>query len=469
MVDHDTTTRPGWAMLVVLCVAVLLLAVPADASRDLPITIKRSLDVPVVGPSDLDLKAPVRRSLPFFSIANLGAFSGGLAYRYDDLQILVGTTFCIFDGPGRLSSSTEGDRFSHPHFFQGLWTDPVTGIAYARNRWYDARTASWLSEDPMGAVDSPNLYAFVGWGPHVGRDPMGLAAYAFDGTGNNRHDPSKPETHVANLLGLYEGSRNYYPGVGSGGPADEVVGGLTGFRARARLQDAYWDLVKQYNENDKEIVILGFSRGAAMAREFANMIRTEGIPDLSSARKEKRTYKTREGPITQEVTVYDRYFEEPEIKFVGLFDTVASFGKPGNDINLTYDLGIPRNVKKAAQATALHETRRGFPLSSIVDPANPDDPRIIEQAFCGVHSEIGGGYFDRGTSRISFVWMYRQAEAAGVDLAPLPSEYKPGNAEPSLWHDSREGLYWFTDMLPDLINGRNEREIYYYKNEPVSP
>ncbi|MCD4749022.1 MAG: hypothetical protein K8R59_06585 [Thermoanaerobaculales bacterium] len=43
--------------------------------------------------------------------------------------------------------------------FQGLWTDPTTGLSYARNRWYDARTASWLSEDPMGAVDSPNLYA----------------------------------------------------------------------------------------------------------------------------------------------------------------------------------------------------------------------------------------------------------------------------------------------------------------------
>ncbi len=57
--------------------------------------------------------------------------------------------------------------------FQGLWTDPVTGIAYARNRWYDARTASWLSEDSMGAIDSPNLYAFVGWGPHALTDPMG--------------------------------------------------------------------------------------------------------------------------------------------------------------------------------------------------------------------------------------------------------------------------------------------------------
>ena len=60
--------------------------------------------------------------------------------------------------------------------FQGLWHDPTTGLAYARNRWYDARTASWLSEDPLGPVDSPNLYAFVGWGPHMGTDPMGAQA-----------------------------------------------------------------------------------------------------------------------------------------------------------------------------------------------------------------------------------------------------------------------------------------------------
>jgi hypothetical protein len=37
------------------------------------------------------------------------------------------------------------------------------------------RSASWLSEDPKGAVDSPNLYAFVGWGPHFAVDPLGLA------------------------------------------------------------------------------------------------------------------------------------------------------------------------------------------------------------------------------------------------------------------------------------------------------
>jgi hypothetical protein len=47
-------------------------------------------------------------------------------------------------------------------------------MAYARARWYDARNASWLSEDPMLDVDSPNLYAFVQWQPNMGTDPLGL-------------------------------------------------------------------------------------------------------------------------------------------------------------------------------------------------------------------------------------------------------------------------------------------------------
>ncbi len=62
--------------------------------------------------------------------------------------------------------------------FEGLWTDPVTGIAYARARWYDARNATWLSEDPAGAVDSPSLYAFVGQQPDMGTDPLGRSASA---------------------------------------------------------------------------------------------------------------------------------------------------------------------------------------------------------------------------------------------------------------------------------------------------
>jgi len=74
------------------------------------------------------------------------------------------------------AAATAGGRFpaGQNRLFQGLWTDPVTGMAYARARWYDARNAHWLSEDPMGAVDSTNLYAFVGWRPNMNIDPLGL-------------------------------------------------------------------------------------------------------------------------------------------------------------------------------------------------------------------------------------------------------------------------------------------------------
>ena len=74
------------------------------------------------------------------------------------------------------AAATAGGRFpgGQSRLFQGLLTDSVTGMSYARARWYDARNAHWLSEDPMGAVDSTNLYAFVGWQPNMGVDPMGL-------------------------------------------------------------------------------------------------------------------------------------------------------------------------------------------------------------------------------------------------------------------------------------------------------
>jgi RHS repeat-associated protein len=73
------------------------------------------------------------------------------------------------------AGQTAGGAFpgGQPMLFEGAWTDPTTGIAYHRARWYDPRTQSWLSEDPEGDVDSPNLYAFVGWGPHGATDPLG--------------------------------------------------------------------------------------------------------------------------------------------------------------------------------------------------------------------------------------------------------------------------------------------------------
>jgi RHS repeat-associated protein len=70
--------------------------------------------------------------------------------------------------------------------FQALpFYEPMTGLIYARNRWYDPKTGSWLTPDPLGYQDSANLYAFAGGDPVNGRDPSGrAAAISISGTIN---------------------------------------------------------------------------------------------------------------------------------------------------------------------------------------------------------------------------------------------------------------------------------------------
>jgi RHS repeat-associated protein len=62
--------------------------------------------------------------------------------------------------------------------FQALpFVEPMTGLIYARNRWYDPKTGSWLSPDPLGYQDSANLYAFCGGDPVNCSDPTGEAGW----------------------------------------------------------------------------------------------------------------------------------------------------------------------------------------------------------------------------------------------------------------------------------------------------
>ena len=59
-------------------------------------------------------------------------------------------------------------------FFQGRRWDQESGLYYFRNRYYDPATGRFISRDPSGPVDGPNLYAFVNNSPMNLLDPMGL-------------------------------------------------------------------------------------------------------------------------------------------------------------------------------------------------------------------------------------------------------------------------------------------------------
>jgi RHS repeat-associated protein len=81
--------------------------------------------------------------------------------------------------------------------WKGGWTDPTTGLMYFRGRWYDPRTGSWLSPDPKGPIDSPNLYAGFAWAPHMYNDPMGMALLVTQG--NAQQVRIEDERNIAEL------------------------------------------------------------------------------------------------------------------------------------------------------------------------------------------------------------------------------------------------------------------------------
>jgi RHS repeat-associated protein len=53
--------------------------------------------------------------------------------------------------------------------------DPLTGQDYAPYRWYSSTMNRWLSRDPLGMVDGPNVYAYVRGNPSTYYDPDGIS------------------------------------------------------------------------------------------------------------------------------------------------------------------------------------------------------------------------------------------------------------------------------------------------------
>lgn len=288
----------------------------------------------------------------------------------------------------------------------------------------------------------------------------------FDGTWNALSDPTALTNVVklANLVTVSSGGIDqvsyYNSGVGSGGPIDRYLGGLFGAGLKSNVKRGLTFLALNYEAGD-EIYIFGFSRGAYTARALAGVIGTAGIPlDISNMETHWNIYQQmaklrpsyrlpKDSPkrkaaddainlLRKELVKYSRNTNDDETELVdvplacvGVWDTVGAYGIPsgfglsGLARSFTYwtrgfrDTHFGSAVELGLHAVAIDERRRPFaPTFWTLRPPRPDERKDsgsgklpVEQVwFSGVHSNIGGGYTDRGLSDLALAWMMAEVQ-----------------------------------------------------------
>ena len=357
----------------------------------------------------------------------------------------------------------------------GQYFDAETGLFYNKQRYYDPARGEYLTPDPLGTPDGPNGYSYVRFNPLRYVDPDGLILFAFDGTGNTEasktnvsllRDAYQDNDLTKNADGtlLFAGTAErpfYIDGPGTG----QFLDGALAYSMRGRIDtqlerlDKYvkakWqneiDVQKKTYSKDTPLIItldiIGFSRGAAAGRDFANQV---------IERKNRNYYNKDLFGFTGTDARYNCV--GVKLRFMGLFDSVLSTAT-GN-FNTTISSS---QIEYVAQAVAVNEHRAKFPLLSIDDSAGGAGftANRVEKGFIGAHSDIGGGYAGAGgdggdLSDVALNWMYAQAGLGGVTLKPLEADQlKVTNP---ILHDESRVAPW---ILPGFGGLSSDRTITY--------
>jgi len=323
--------------------------------------------------------------------------------------------------------------------------DPATGWHHNGLRTYDPAAGHYLEADPLGPLPGSQAYGYAAQQPRRLADPLGLLLYAFDGT---RNDPSSL-TNVWLLSQAYaDGPVRYQPGPGRPGRVDwDAIAA----ESAARILAVQWERLladlsaARLAAGPVAIDLLGYSRGAALARHFGNLI---------AERLRRGRFWLRDPGLGVVTACVD-------LRFMGLFDTVAQFGVLGSG-DAAYDLTVADAWQWVAHAVALHERRWLFPLSSL--DGSPGG-NAVEAPFVGAHADIGGGYLPEAgapadeqgdLSDVALNWMHWQARAAGVPVEDLPPPQR--RVDRPLLHDPRPaGLR--RDDLPGGLPSDSDRRV----------
>ncbi len=202
-----------------------------------------------------------------------------------------------------------------------------------------------------------------------------------------------------------------------------LMGGAFGIGLQKNVEDAYAYLMDCYEDGDK-VFLFGFSRGAHTVRRLATMLDACGLLQRSShnmipyasrmyLNKKARSTFLSDNPSKKVIDGFrDAYCRPCPVHFIGVWDTVSALSKLRPRPRL--DGILSKNIRHAYHAVSIDERRLKFPPNLWnEEKIDLGQQTVVQVWFAGVHSDVGGGYYDKDKkgklSNIVLSWMLKKS------------------------------------------------------------
>ncbi len=285
--------------------------------------------------------------------------------------------------------------------------------------------------------------------------PKNIVVFS-DGTG--QEGGKGANTNIYKLFNMIEDRTlrqvSFYDrGLGTGWR--KLSGNISGAGISKNIIECYTFIFEHYEAGD-QIFLFGFSRGAATVRSLSSFIHHFGILPKSRPELIEKAYKIYQtknsaerdakvsGFLAHHHTMWTR------IKFLGCYDTVAALGLPVKPLSVLlnmipglehtfHNFKLSETVENAYQALAIDDERETFhPI--LWDTEVLEYQSIRQVWFCGMHTDVGGGYDEQALSDIPLVWMKEMAVEHGLLIYPANRVPIKGDVN-GMMHNSR-GRGW---------------------------
>lgn len=259
--------------------------------------------------------------------------------------------------------------------------------------------------------------------------PKNIVVFS-DGTG--QEGGKGANTNIYKLFNIIEDRTSqqisfYDAGLGTGWR--KLSGNISGAGISKNILECYTFIFENFEAGDR-IFLFGFSRGAATVRSLTSFIHYFGIIPKSRPELIKKAYKIykikdeskRKRKANEFVSRHHTMWTR--ITFIGCFDTVSALGLPFKPLSVFIDkipgfqhsfqnFKLNGSVENAYQALAIDDERKTF--HPILWDTDALPYQTIKQVwFCGMHTDVGGGYDEQELSDIPFVWMKNMAVDHGL-------------------------------------------------------